>query len=61
MRWQPEAEEPRSDKQVQAYYDRVNRVQDKNQAEYRDTFDVDFVHHVPLLVRILSMAVWRRG
>jgi iron complex outermembrane receptor protein len=35
-----------SDVLVQAYYDRVNRLQ-ANQAEYRNTFDVDFVHHVP--------------
>jgi iron complex outermembrane receptor protein len=36
-----------SDIQLQAYYDRVNRLQ-ANQAEYRNTFDVDFVHHVPM-------------
>ena len=36
-----------SDIQVQAYYDRVNRLQ-ANQAEYRNTFDVDFVHHFML-------------
>jgi len=36
-----------SDIQLQAYYDRVNRLQ-ANQAEYRDTFDVDFVHHLML-------------
>jgi iron complex outermembrane receptor protein len=30
---------------VQAYYDRVNRLQ-ANQAEYRDTFDFDFVHRL---------------
>ena len=36
-----------SDIQVQAYYDRVNRLQ-TNQAEYRDTFDVDLVHHLTL-------------
>jgi iron complex outermembrane receptor protein len=36
-----------SDVQVQAYYDRVNRLQ-ANQAEYRNTFDVDFVQHMPL-------------
>jgi iron complex outermembrane receptor protein len=36
-----------SDIQIQAYYDRVNRLQ-ANQAEYRDTFDVDFVHHLAL-------------
>src|SRR5207253_9113719 len=36
-----------SDLEVQAYYDRANRRQ-VNQAEYRDTFDVDFVHHLTL-------------
>jgi iron complex outermembrane receptor protein len=36
-----------SDVQVLAYYDRVNRLQ-SSQAEYRNTFDVDFVHHVPM-------------
>ena len=36
-----------SDLQVQAYYDRVSRLQ-SNQAEYRNTFDVDFVQHVPM-------------
>jgi iron complex outermembrane receptor protein len=36
-----------SDIQVQAYYDRVNRLQ-SNQAEYRDTFDVDVVNHLQL-------------
>ena len=36
-----------SDIQLQAYYDRVNRLQ-ANQAEYRNTFDVDFVHHFML-------------
>ena len=35
------------DIQLQAYYDRVNRRQ-ANQAEYRNTFDVDFVHHFNL-------------
>jgi iron complex outermembrane recepter protein len=35
------------DIQLQAYYDRVNRLQ-ANQAEYRNTFDVDFVHHFSL-------------
>jgi len=38
------------DFQLQAYYDRVNRLQ-SNQAEYRNTFDVDFVHR---------LAPWRR-
>lgn len=32
------------DFQFQVYYDRVDRRQ-ANQAEYRDTFDFDFVHH----------------
>ena len=36
-----------SDIQIQGYYDRVNRLQ-ANQAEYRNTFDVDFVHHLRL-------------
>jgi iron complex outermembrane recepter protein len=36
-----------SDFQLQTYYDRVNRQQ-ANQAEFRDTFDVDFVHHLIL-------------
>ena len=36
-----------SDIQLQVYYDRVNRLQ-ANQAEYRNTFDVDFVHHITL-------------
>jgi iron complex outermembrane recepter protein len=36
-----------SDVQLQVYYDRVNRLQ-ANQAEYRNTFDVDFVHHFML-------------
>jgi iron complex outermembrane receptor protein len=36
-----------SDIQLQGYYDRVNRLQ-ANQAEYRNTFDVDFVHHIKL-------------
>jgi len=36
-----------SDFQLQAYYDRASRRQ-ANQAEFRDTFDVDFVHHLLL-------------
>jgi iron complex outermembrane receptor protein len=36
-----------SDFQLQTYYDRVNRRQ-ANQEELRDTFDVDFVHHLAL-------------
>ncbi len=34
-----------SDLQLQMYFDRVNREQ-ANQAEYRDTYDLDFVHHL---------------
>src|SRR6266550_2183580 len=37
----------RSDIQLQTYYDRTNRTQ-ANFAESRDTFDVDFVHHLKL-------------
>jgi iron complex outermembrane receptor protein len=33
-----------SDLQIETYYDRVNRRQ-PNQAEYRNTFDVDVIHH----------------
>ncbi len=33
-----------SDLQIQTYYDRVHRVQ-PNQAEHRNTFDVDVIHH----------------
>ncbi|MDP9053529.1 MAG: TonB-dependent receptor [Acidobacteriota bacterium] len=36
-----------SDIQIQTYYDRVNRLQ-SSQAEYRNTFDLDFVHHLTL-------------
>jgi iron complex outermembrane receptor protein len=36
-----------SDIQVQAYYDRTNRRQ-ANFAESRDTFDIDFIHHLVL-------------
>jgi iron complex outermembrane receptor protein len=36
-----------SDLQIQAYYDRVNRRQ-ASQAEYRDTYDFDLVHHITL-------------
>jgi iron complex outermembrane receptor protein len=45
-RWQRKLKEG-SDIQLVAYYDRVNRLQ-SNQAEYRNTFDVDFVHHLTL-------------
>ncbi len=37
----------RSDIQVRAYYDRTDR-NDLNYHEVRHTFDVDFIHHVPL-------------
>jgi iron complex outermembrane recepter protein len=47
-----------SDIQLEAYYDRVNRRQ-SNQAEYRDTFDVDFVHHLTLGDR--NNLVWGLG
>ncbi len=33
---------------LQTYYDRFNRRQ-STQAEYRDTFDVDFVHHLKVM------------
>jgi len=36
-----------SDIQVQTYYDRTSRKQ-ANFAESRDTFDIDFIHHLPL-------------
>jgi iron complex outermembrane recepter protein len=36
-----------SDIQLQTYYDRTNRKQ-ASFAESRDTFDIDFVHHLPL-------------
>lgn len=36
-----------SDIQVQSYYDRTNRKQ-ANFAESRDTFDIDFIHHLVL-------------
>ena len=36
-----------SDLQVQVYYDRVSRLQ-ANQAEYRNTYDFDLVHHLTL-------------
>src|SRR5260370_39448359 len=36
-----------SDIEVQTYYDRTNRKQ-ANFAESRDTFDIDFIHHVIL-------------
>lgn len=39
-----------SDFQLQTYYDRVNRRQ-ANQAEFRDTFDIDCVYHLNLSAR----------
>src|SRR5205814_8901909 len=36
-----------SDIQIQTYYDHVSRKQ-SNQEELRDTFDIDFVHHLKL-------------
>jgi iron complex outermembrane receptor protein len=36
-----------SDIQLQTYYDRTNREQ-ASFAEFRDTFDIDFIHHLPL-------------
>jgi iron complex outermembrane receptor protein len=39
-----------SDIQVQTYYDRTNRKQ-ANFAESRDTFDIDFIHHLTLPLR----------
>jgi len=47
-----------SDFQLQAYYDRVNRRQ-ASQAEYRDTLDVDLVHHLTLPGR--QNFVWGAG
>jgi iron complex outermembrane recepter protein len=46
IRWQHKLSSS-SDIQLQGYYDRVNRLQ-INQAEYRDTFDIDFVHHLAI-------------
>jgi iron complex outermembrane receptor protein len=39
-----------SDIQIQVYYDRVSRLQ-TSQAEYRDTYDFDLVHHLTLTKR----------
>lgn len=39
-----------SDVEVQAYYDRTNRFQ-ADFAEGRDTFDIDFIHHLTLTHR----------
>lgn len=40
----------RSDLQIQTYFDRVSRLQ-ANQAEYRDTWDFDLIHHFGLSKR----------
>ncbi|MGH9397674.1 MAG: TonB-dependent receptor plug domain-containing protein [Terriglobia bacterium] len=37
-----------SDVQVQAYFDRTNRIAPRDAGETRDTFDVDFLHHLTL-------------
>jgi iron complex outermembrane receptor protein len=42
---------------LQTYYDRFNRLQ-ASQAEYRDTFDVDFVHHFKVAK---TMFTWGLG
>jgi iron complex outermembrane receptor protein len=44
---------------VQTYYDRVNRRQ-STQAEYRDTFDFDFVHHFKLAKTLFTWGVGAR-
>jgi iron complex outermembrane receptor protein len=44
--------------QVQMYYDRVNRVQ-ATQGEYRDTYDLDLVHHISLGSR--NAVIWGLG
>jgi iron complex outermembrane receptor protein len=46
MRWQRMLSST-SNIQIQGYYDRVNRLQ-SSQAEYRNTFDVDFIHHLAI-------------
>ena len=45
-RWRHQMDEG-SDFQVQAYFDRTNR-QDLQFGETRDTFDIDFIHHLVL-------------
>jgi iron complex outermembrane receptor protein len=57
-RWQRKLKSG-SDIQVEAYYDRVNRLQ-SNQAEYRNTVDVDFVHHIPLQRQIFTWGLEAR-
>ncbi len=44
---------------VQTYYDRVNRLQ-STQAEYRDTFDFDFVHHFKLAKTLFTWGLGAR-
>ena len=58
-RWQRKLKEG-SDIQLVAYYDRVNRLQ-SNQAEYRNTFDVDFVHHLSTAPAELHLGPGGRG
>lgn len=47
-----------SDIQIQMYYDRVSRLQ-ASQAEYRDTYDFDLVHHLTLGKR--NDLIWGLG
>jgi len=47
-----------SDIQLQTYYDRTNRKQ-ANFAESRDTFDIDFIHHLTLPHGRLSLGLGR--
>jgi iron complex outermembrane receptor protein len=47
-----------SDIQLQTYYDRANRRQ-AGQAEFRDTFDFDFVHHLTVAGR--QNIIWGVG
>jgi iron complex outermembrane receptor protein len=47
-----------SDIEVQTYYDRFNRQQ-PNQAEYRDTLDVDMIHHLRTFER--NSVTWGAG
>ncbi len=44
---------------LQTYYDRVNRLQ-STQAEYRDTFDIDFVHHFKLAKTLFTWGLGAR-
>ena len=47
-----------SDLQIQVYYDRVSRLQ-ASQAEYRDTYDFDLVHHITFAKR--NDFIWGLG